>query len=190
MSFKLTTQKLTSLQQTCPSYDQKEGYGPISGIQRIFKRLMAIVSLSALPTILQISPTIEAPNGNWTQAFHQPLDWESSTLPSRPTELRLPTCKNSLLNDVFVMPGWIRRSTDWKRATDRHSRHCLFVYHHFNNKLPTTFANYFTHHHHSQTTRRLKTECNYYTPRYRIVKLQRSIKYLGVSNCPFGIQFQ
>ena len=69
------------------------------------------------------SSTTEAPTGNRTQAFHLALDWEFSTLPSRPAKLLMPTCKNSFLNHMLVAPGWIRHSRDWKWATDHRSRH-------------------------------------------------------------------
>ena len=58
----------------------------------------------------------------------------------------------------------------------------LIVRRHFNKKLPTNLQNYFTNVKtcHSITTRRQACGLNYYIPRYRSSKLQRSIKYKGV----------
>ena len=58
----------------------------------------------------------------------------------------------------------------------------LFVHRHFNKKLPTNLQNYFTNvkTSHSIATRRQACGLNYYIPRYRSSKLQRSIKYKGV----------
>ena len=58
----------------------------------------------------------------------------------------------------------------------------LFVHRHFNKKLPTNLQNYFTNVKtcHSTATRRLACGLNYYIPRYRSLKLQRSMKYKGV----------
>ena len=58
-------------------------------------------------------------------ALHQPLNLQSSALPTRPSELLLPHCKNSFLNHMLVMPALIRCFRDWKRATNR-GKHCLF----------------------------------------------------------------
>ena len=58
----------------------------------------------------------------------------------------------------------------------------LFAHRHFNKKLPTNLQNYFTNVKtcHSIATRRQACGLNYYIPRYRFSKLQRSIKYKGV----------
>ena len=58
----------------------------------------------------------------------------------------------------------------------------LFVHRHFYKKLPTNLQNYFTNVKicHSIATRRQACSLNYYIPRYRSSKLQRSIKYKGV----------
>ena len=69
----------------------------------------------------------------------------------------------------------------------------MFVHRHFNNDLPTNLRGYFTNDntYHSISTRRRTIGYNYHLPRYRSSKLQRSIKYLGVSvwnAIPFDIR--
>ena len=59
----------------------------------------------------------------------------------------------------------------------------MLVRRHFNNDLPSNLIGYFTNANksHSIATRRHTIGYNYHIPRYRSSKLQRSIKYLGVS---------
>ena len=59
----------------------------------------------------------------------------------------------------------------------------MFVHRHFSNDIPSNLRGYFTNvnKYHSIATRRQTIGCNYHIPRYRSSKLQRSIKYLGVS---------
>ena len=59
----------------------------------------------------------------------------------------------------------------------------MFVHRHFNNDIPSNLRGYFTNvnKYHSIATRRQTIGYNYHIPRYRSSKLQRSIKYLGVS---------
>ena len=58
----------------------------------------------------------------------------------------------------------------------------LFVHSHYNNKLLPNLQSYFTYVNacHSYATRWQACELNYHIPRFRSLKAQRSIKYMGV----------
>ena len=58
----------------------------------------------------------------------------------------------------------------------------LFVHSHYNNKLPPDLQSYFTNVNacHSYATRWQACELDYHIPRFKSLKAQRSIKYMGV----------
>ena len=74
--------------------------------QKNKKNCYFLFSLLSYPlSCKSASSTSEAPTGNRSKTLHQPLYRESKALPTRPSQLLLPHCKNPFLNHMLVTFG-------------------------------------------------------------------------------------